>query len=57
MELLRIREAAILLNVSIQTLRRWDKYGTLKPIRMGANGHRMYKKEDLLKFIEGQREI
>ncbi|RLA84731.1 MAG: IS607 family transposase, partial [Deltaproteobacteria bacterium] len=42
--LYRIGDAARILGVSVQTLRRWDKEGKLKPIRVGKE--RRYKEED-----------
>lgn len=41
-KLLRIREAAELLGVNLETLRRWDREGNIKAIRIGLRGHRMY---------------
>ena len=51
--LYRIGDAARILGVSVQTLRRWDKEGKLKPIRVGKE--RRYKEEDLLKFLGDDR--
>lgn len=48
--LLTIGEAAKILGVSIDTLRRWDKKGTLKSFRVSSTGHRYYSKQDLLIF-------
>ena|GEM_PF-6670439 len=39
--------------MSVQTLRRWDKEGKLKPVRIGKE--RRYREEDLLKFIGEDR--
>jgi len=50
-KLIKIREAAELLGVNIETLRRWDRDGTLKAIRIGKRGHRMYDKEEILKRL------
>jgi len=49
-ELLTIREAAELLSVSIDTLRRWDKSGKLVATRKDGGTHRYYAKEDLELF-------
>ena len=49
-ELLTIREAAELLGVSIDTLRRWDKSGKLVATRKDGGTHRYYAKEDLELF-------
>lgn len=52
---LKIKEAADLLGVSMQTLRNWEKNKKIKVYRSSVNDHRLYKKEDLeniLKNIE-----
>lgn len=49
-KLVTIREATEILNVSIDTLRRWDKSGLLKSIRYTPRGHRFYDSEDLKLF-------
>ncbi|HHT9136981.1 MAG TPA: helix-turn-helix domain-containing protein [Candidatus Wunengus sp. YC60] len=49
--LLTLSEAAHILKVHPNTLRLWDKNGTLKAIRIGIKRTRRYKKEDLEKFI------
>lgn len=49
-ELLTIREAAGFLDVSVDTLRRWDKIGKLVAIRKNGGTHRYYQKEDLEMF-------
>lgn len=54
-KLLRIREAAEMLGVNPETLRRWDKEGRLKAVRVGSRrniGDRRYLLKDLEKFIE-----
>lgn len=50
-ELLTLKEAAQILKVHANTLRLWDKNGTLIAIRIGAKRARRYKKVDLEKFI------
>jgi len=47
-----IGEAAKLLNVSIQTIRRWDKAGKLKAVRHPMNNYRLYKLEELQKLAK-----
>ncbi len=51
-KLLRIREAAEMLGVNPETLRRWDKSGKLKPIIISKRGDRRYKKEDIVRFLK-----
>jgi excisionase family DNA binding protein len=49
--LLTLDEAAVTLNVSKKTLRRWDESGKLIPVRT-PGGHRKYREEDIKAFIE-----
>lgn len=53
-ELLTIDQAAKILKVSAQTLRRWDKQGILKAVRVGTRrgvGDRRYRKKDVEAYI------
>lgn len=53
-ELLTIDQAAKILKVSAQTLRRWDKQGILKAVRVGTRrgiGDRRYRKQDVEAYI------
>lgn len=54
--LLGVREAAEILNVNTETLRRWDNSGKLKAIKIGTGKHRRYKRTDIDKLIQ-KREI
>lgn len=51
-EYLTLKQVSELLKVHPNTLRNWDKNGTLKPIRIGERKIRRYKKEDIIKFVE-----
>lgn len=46
-KLLNIGQAAEILGVSIDTLRRWDESGKLVAIRKDGGTHRYYREEDL----------
>jgi excisionase family DNA binding protein len=46
-KLLNIGQAAEILGVSIDTLRRWDESGKLIAIRKKGGTHRYYREEDL----------
>lgn len=46
-----IKEAADFLQVSVYTLRRWDKEGGLRSHRVGVKGHRYYHPHDLEKYL------
>lgn len=52
-EYLTLKEVTNLLKVHENTLRNWDKNGTLKAIRIGQRKMRRWKKEDVIKFLEG----
>ncbi len=43
-ELITISEAAEILGVSIDTLRRWDKSGKLSPVKTSEAGYRLYSR-------------
>lgn len=49
-ELLNIGQAAEILGVSIDTLRRWDESGKLVAIRKEGGAHRYYREKDLEVF-------
>jgi len=46
-QLLTIQQVAKMLNVHSETLRRWDRQGRLKAIRIGKRKDRRYRKEDI----------
>lgn len=53
-ELLTIKQVATIMNVTPQTLRRWDKSGLLKAVRVGVRrgiGDRRYVKSDVRDYI------
>lgn len=50
-KLLTIRQAAEVLNVHVEMLRRWDKAGKLKSIRVNQRGDRRYKPEEIEKIV------
>lgn len=54
--LIKISEAAKLLNCHPNTLRNWDKEGILKPVRIGGK-IRKYKRDDILRLINRKNEI
>ena len=54
-EYMTLKEVASLLKVHENTLRNWDKNGTLKAIRIGGRKIRRWKKSDIQKFLEDSR--
>jgi len=53
--LLKIREAALLIGVNPETLRRWDREGILKSVRVGTRGDRRYKQKDVKAYINRKK--
>lgn len=56
LKLLRIKEAAEMLGVHPETLRRWDRTGKLKAIIISKRGDRRYRIEEIEKLLK-QRKI
>lgn len=54
-KLLRIREAAQMLGVNPETLRRWDRQGRLKAIKIGKRGDRRYEFAQIERVIKRQK--
>ena len=53
-EYLTLTQVSELLKVHPNTLRNWDKDGTLKAMRIGARRLYRYKKTDIVNFIDGK---
>lgn len=49
-EIMSINEAAKLLGVTIQTMRRWDESGHLRPDFVSPGGHRRYRLQTILSY-------
>ncbi len=49
--MLRARDVAHLLNVHINTVRRWSNQGILKAYRVGSRGDRRFRQEDITSFL------
>ena len=49
--LLTVREAASLLNVHANTVRRWNNLGVLPSFRIGPRSDRRFRKRDLMTFL------
>jgi excisionase family DNA binding protein len=51
-QILTMQEAADMLRVSKITLRRWEKQGKIKSIRLNERAHRKYLREEVERLIE-----
>jgi len=56
-KLIPIKEAALMIGVTMTTLRRWDQSGALKSVRAGEKGHRYYRKRDIDLFVQNLSNI
>ncbi|MDD5318631.1 MAG: helix-turn-helix domain-containing protein [Candidatus Pacebacteria bacterium] len=56
-KLISIGEAAEILKVSVNTLRRWDESGKLRAVRKSPDGNRFYREIDLTFFPNTLYEI
>jgi len=54
-KLLTIRQAAEILNVHVETLRRWDKRGKLKAIIVNERGDRRYDPKDIEAILKRKK--
>ena len=55
-KLLTIRQVAEILNVHVETLRRWDKGGKLKAIIVNERGDRRYDPKDIEPILENKKD-
>ena len=49
--LLTVREVARLLNIHVNTVRRWGDQGILRAYRITSRGDRRFKSEDINSFL------
>ncbi len=54
-KLLTLRQAAEIINVHVETLRRWDKSGKLKAIIVNERGDRRYDPKDLEVILKNKK--
>lgn len=52
--MLTTNEVARLLNVHINTVRRWSNNGTLRAYRIGTRGDRRFERTDVLNLLSEQ---
>lgn len=52
--MLTTSDVARLLNVHINTVRRWSNQGKLKAYRIGSRGDRRFQQEDIARFLSEQ---
>jgi excisionase family DNA binding protein len=52
--MLTTSDVARLLNVHINTVRRWSNQGVIKAYRIGSRGDRRFRQEDVFTFLAEQ---
>ena len=55
--MLTTSEVARMLNVHINTVRRWSNQGVLKTYRIGARGDRRFHREDITSFLSQRSKV
>jgi excisionase family DNA binding protein len=55
--MLTTSEVARILNLHINTIRRWSNQGILKAYRIGSRGDRRFKKEDIDNFFSNDGRV
>jgi len=55
-DMLTTYDVARLLNIHINTVRRWTNRGVMKAYRIGPRGDRRFRKEDIAVFLTEQSE-
>jgi hypothetical protein len=53
--LLTVQDVAHILNIHVNTVRRWSDQGLFKPIRLGPRGDRRYKLQDITDYLVSVR--
>lgn len=55
-DLLNLQDSAKLLGVKVITLRKWDREGKLKAVRVGPRRDRKYRKSDIENFLQSSKQ-
>lgn len=55
--LLTTSDVARLLNIHINTVRRWSNQGILKTYRIGSRGDRRFQETDIISFLSQKSKI
>jgi excisionase family DNA binding protein len=56
-KMLTITELSQLLNVHINTIRRWSNQGIIKTYRIGPRGDRRFRQDDVTHFLSGTKNL
>jgi excisionase family DNA binding protein len=50
--MLTVKDVADLLNIHVNTVRRWSDQGILKALRITSRGDRRFRQQDIVRFLE-----
>jgi excisionase family DNA binding protein len=57
MPMLTIKDVARLLNIHVNTARRWSDQGIIKSYRISCRGDRRFRQEDIARFLAEYNEF
>ena len=57
MPMLTIKDVARLLNIHVNTARRWSDQGIIKSYRISCRGDRRFRQEDIARFLADYNEF
>jgi excisionase family DNA binding protein len=52
MPMLTVKDVAVLLNIHVNTVRRWSDQGILKSFRITSRGDRRFRQQDIARFLD-----
>ncbi len=50
-DMLTVGDVALLLNVHVNTVRRWSNRGIIRAYRIGSRGDRRFRREDITRLL------
>jgi excisionase family DNA binding protein len=49
--MLTVKDVAVILNIHVNTVRRWSDQGILKSFRITSRGDRRFRQQDIARFL------